>query len=173
MSNLLKFWVLVVRSVRFRAAILRRVGALICLTVSYAMHADVVHADVVIEAAPSENTLQSEVIESQPPNLSVRPAVILDRSYTIQIGLYDQREDAVAIVTEYQLDSNEAGIAVVTVDGVQKYLLAYGIYSSADAAEVVVRQLEAQIPNGLKVALLSEIEAISQTLDESPEVRTF
>ena len=165
MSNLLNLWVFVVREAKFLAAALRFVGALsICLLASSFAQAD---------TAQDESALQTEAIEEKAPNLSVRPAVILDRSYTIQIGLYDRREDAVAVVTEHQLDSDEAGIAVVTIDGVQKYLLAYGIYSSEEAAEVVVRQLEMRIPASLKIALLSEIEAISQTLDETPEIRTF
>jgi len=120
-----------------------------------------------------QSPVQSEAIEHSPSELSVRPAILLDRSYTLQIGLYDHREEATAVVLEHQLNAEEAGIAIVTVEGSQKYLLAYGIYVNKETAEIEARQIEDRLKASVEIVLLAEIEAISETVDDTPTIRTF
>ena len=137
------------------------------------VNSSVVPADSSILDHESVGEGLEQDFEQPSSDLAVRPAILLDRSYTIQIGLYDHREEATAIVAEHQLVAEEAGIAAVTIDGNRKYLLAYGIYSDEEAAEEIARQMADRLQMSVTVVSLAEVEAISQTVEESPGISTF
>lgn len=195
MSNLLKSWKLLVRRERFSQTIWHCFGALlISLLLSCSSQAtklaqpDHESAQGISTSSvgriseteqgergdlSEQGSLQVEPIEPPASELSARPAILLDRSYTLQIGIYDRREEANSIVAKHQLNAEEAGIAIVTIEGSQKYLLAYGIYGDKSTAQIEAQKIETQIEAAVEIVLLEEIEAMSEIVDKAPAVRAF
>lgn len=122
--------------------------------------------NLVAEQEYAQETGSSEHFNGQPASLSVTPVVLLEHSYTIRLGLFEESQEASEFVATHQLVADEAGIAEVTIDGARKFLLAYGVYSDKSDAISVADQLSQRLSGLMQVMSLAEVEMISVPYDD-------
>lgn len=113
-----------------------------------------------------------ETLEKR-PELGVKPVVLLNHSFTIQLGYFESSAAASKFVTTHNLDAEVSGIAKVNEGGHTRHLLAYGIYSDKTQAGAVAEQMSQELGRSLKVVSLGEIEAIASVSEESPEITAY
>ena len=115
-------------------------------------------------ALERSNTVNEKVIDSnsyEDTTLAASPTFVLANHYTVDFGLFDTLSAVEDFVREYDLDSNEAGIAEVQAGGTRGYLLAYGVYVSRDRALLAASRLAKQIKTSIVVRPLAEIAAMT------------
>lgn len=127
------------------------------------------------ETFSEESVLASSTEEDGSQPFQVRPALFMDSTFTVQIGIFDDHQSASSFATKNQLEDEQSGIATITVEDQQKYLLAYGIYSSESEAQLVADNIAARLEPLVskelpKVVSLAKIKAISETVNTDSDI---
>jgi len=95
------------------------------------------------------------------------PMPSLDKTYTLQLAAVKEMDQAIAFAQRYQIDSNQAGVARILSKGQLWYVLAYGVYTSKEDANLAKSDLQAKGVPEPWVRTLATLEALSKEASES------
>lgn len=90
------------------------------------------------------------------------PTLPLEKTFTLQLAAVREMQQALDYAKRYEIDPEQAGVAKILSKGQLWYVLAYGVFTSREAADLAKADLQAQgIPEPW-VRTLATLEELSK-----------
>lgn len=102
---------------------------------------------------PAANDLAAVERQSLPP---------LDQTFTLQLAAVKDMQQAIEYAERYNIDAEQAGVTRILSKGQLWYVLAYGVYTSREHANLAKEDLEAHGVPSPWIRSLATLEALNK-----------